>query len=146
MAQYRLFSTIFVLAISLACSQNPLLDQQHVSEHPFSTLSVFSAFSTTPAIMKKYARLDDAGRPRDTKSMFFAPGAASFRRYGGGEDFCKGCDMLVTGRARPDHKEFVTFELNAPARVFVLLAGGSASALSTTMEKAPLTVENLPTG
>lgn len=147
MAHYRLFTALFFVIIQIACSQNPLLDEQHISEHPFSTLPVFSGFSTTPVIMKKYARLDEAGKPKDTKSMFFAPGAASFKKYGTEEDFCKGCDLLVAGRSKDADKPFVTFELNAPARVFVLLAGGAARGLSKRLSKfGSLPIENLPAG
>lgn len=96
--------------------------------------------------MKKYARLDEAGKPKDTKSIFFAPGAASFRKFAAGEDFCKGCDMLVVGRTREVGDQFATFELNAPARVFVLLAGGAAKGLCRKLAKGPLPIENLPAG
>lgn len=141
-----LLAALFMLTVTVAKCESTVLDEHHISEHPFSKLLAFSGFSTRPVIMKKYARLDGTGKPKDTKSIFFAPGAASFRRYGSKTEFCNGCDILVTGRWREAGKPFVNFELNAPARVFVLLAGGAAEGLSKSMDKRPLEVENLPSG
>lgn len=146
MVYCRIFAAVLLRLISVASSQNLLLDEQHITEHPFSTLLAFSGFSTTPVIMKKYARLDEAGKPKDTKSMLFAAGAGSFKIFGTNEAFCRGCDMLVTGKWREAGKPFVSFELRSPARVFVLLAGGAAEGLAKNMAKVQLEIENLPVG
>lgn len=96
--------------------------------------------------MKVYARLGEGEKAKDTKSMFFAHGAASFQKFGTEEQLCKGCDMLLVGKSGEIGKPFISFELNAPARVFVLLVGGATKGLSKNIARGPAAIITLRDG
>lgn len=109
-------------ALFSSTSAYEFLYDQNLSDHPLYRLPAFADFTPRPVIVKRYAHI--AGSKPDTRYMVFRPGVGTFKKFESDDYYFQGLDLLSTVlNFDQTTSDFVTFELNEPARVIILLSG-----------------------
>lgn len=96
----------------------------HLVSHPFFTDPQFSSLPKSPVILRRYFRRN--GGTHSTKGVFFLPQHASYDDFTSREPFASHLDALHVAPGKLQDvpaPDYLTVELNGPARVILLLSG-----------------------